>query len=66
MGYNVNSSTFKNNKNLKKKKSWIPLVFIIVLALILVALNWFLIDFTSSLYNNASTTIETTVEQESN
>ena len=66
MGYNVNNSTFKNNKNFKKKNSWIPLVVIIVLALVLVALNWFLIDFTSSVYNDATTAIETTVEQESN
>lgn len=67
MGYNVNSNTFKNNKNSKKKKnSWVPLVIIIVLALILVALNWFLIDFTSSVYDNAATTVETTVQQESN
>ena len=66
MGYNVNSSTFKKNKNFKKKNSWEPLVVIIVLALVLVALNWFLIDFTSGLYNDAATTIETTVEQESN
>lgn len=62
MAYNVNSNTFKKGKN-KKKNSWIPLVIIVVLALILVALNWFLIDFTSGIYNNAPTTIETTAEQ---
>lgn len=53
-------------RTLKKKNSWVPLVVIIVLALVLVALNWFLIDFTSGLYNDAATTIETTVEHESN
>lgn len=66
MAYNVNSNTFKNRNNKKKKNQWIPLIVIVVLALILVALNWFLIDFTSVLYSNAPTTVETTVEQGSN
>lgn len=68
MAYTVNSNTFKNGNDKKKKKKnqWIPLIVIVVLALILVALNWFLIDFTSVLYSNAPTTVETTVEQGSN
>lgn len=66
MAYTVNNNTLKNGNNKKKKNQWIPLIIIVVLALILVALNWFLIDFTSGLYSNAPTTVETTVEQGSN
>lgn len=50
MGQNVNSSMFKNPKNGgKKKNQLIPLIFIIVLALALVALQYFILDFNSQI-----------------
>ena len=64
MSYTVNSNTFKNSNNNKNNKwkqhKWIPLVIIVVIALALVALNWFLIDFTSDVYNTSQ---QATVEQ---
>ena len=44
MANQVNSSTFKKNQSQKKKNPWIPLVVIVVLALLMVLLNYFMLD----------------------
>ena len=46
----VNSSTFKKNQSQKKKNPWIPLVVIVVLALLMVLLNYFMLDVTNAVY----------------
>lgn len=62
MAYQVNSSTFKNSNNKKKRNPWIPLVVIVILALLMVLLNYFMIDVTNTIYNTPQ---ETTIEAES-
>lgn len=61
MAYQVNSSTFKNSNDKKKKNQWIPLVVIVILALLMVLLNYFMIDVTNTIYNTQQ---ETTVESQ--
>lgn len=48
MANQVNSSTFKKNQSQKKKNPWIPLVVIVVLALLMVLLNYFMLDVTNA------------------
>lgn len=62
MSPNINSSTFKNSNNGKKKNPIVPLIIIIVLALALVLLQYFLIDFTGSLYEQQPTETQQQVE----
>ena len=50
MANQVNSSTFKKNQSQKKKNPWIPLVVIVVLALLMVLLNYFMLDVTNAVY----------------
>lgn len=51
MQHTVNSSTFnKNNKTPKwKQNKWIPLVIIVILALLLILVNYVVIDFSQAL-----------------
>lgn len=56
MAYHVNGSTFKKSQNSRKKNSLVPLVIIIILALLMVFLNYFIIDVTSSLYDTQQET----------
>lgn len=49
---NVNGSMFKNDKNQKKKVSpVVALIFIVVLALLLIGLQYFLLDVQTEIYN---------------
>lgn len=47
----VDSRNFKNygNNGKKKKNQIIPLIIIVVLALVLVAIQWFIMDIVSAL-----------------
>lgn len=65
MGQNVNSSMFKNPKNGgKKKNQLIPLIFIIVLALALVALQYFILDFNSQLMSEQQQNMQQEMQQQ--
>lgn len=49
---NVNGSMFKNDKNQKKKVSpVVALIFVVVLALLLIGLQYFLLDVQTEIYN---------------
>ena len=54
--------TFKK-KYTKKKNPVVALIIIVIIALVMVALNWVLLDFTSSLYEEAGVTQETVTTQ---
>ena len=59
MANQVNSSTFKKNQSQKKKNPWIPLVVIVVLALLMVLLNYFMLDVTNAVYQTQQETVQT-------
>ena len=59
MAYQVNSNTFKKNQSQKKKNPWIPLVVIVVLALLMVLLNYFMLDVTNAVYQTQQETVQT-------
>ena len=59
MANQVNSSTFKKNQSQKKKNPWIPLVVIVVLALLMVLLNYFMLDVTYAVYQTQQETVQT-------
>ena len=59
MANQVNSSTFKKNQAQKKKNPWIPLVVIVVLALLMVLLNYFMLDVTNAVYQTQQETVQT-------
>lgn len=59
MANQVNSSTFKKNQLQKKKNPWIPLVVIVVLALLMVLLNYFMLDVTNAVYQTQQETVQT-------
>ena len=58
MANQVNSSTFKKNQSQKKKNPWIPLVVIVVLALLMVLLNYFMLDVTNAVYQTQQETVQ--------
>ena len=59
MANQVNSSRFKKNQSQKKKNPWIPLVVIVVLALLMVLLNYFMLDVTNAVYQTQQETVQT-------
>ena len=59
MANQVYSSTFKKNQSQKKKNPWIPLVVIVVLALLMVLLNYFMLDVTNAVYQTQQETVQT-------
>ena len=59
MANQVKSSTFKKNQSQKKKNPWIPLVVIVVLALLMVLLNYFMLDVTNAVYQTQQETVQT-------
>lgn len=59
MANQVNSSTLKKNQSQKKKNPWIPLVVIVVLALLMVLLNYFMLDVTNAVYQTQQETVQT-------
>lgn len=59
MANQVNSSKFKKNQSQKKKNPWIPLVVIVVLALLMVLLNYFMLDVTNAVYQTQQETVQT-------
>lgn len=59
MANQVNSSTFKKNQSQEKKNPWIPLVVIVVLALLMVLLNYFMLDVTNAVYQTQQETVQT-------
>ena len=59
MANQVNSSAFKKNQSQKKKNPWIPLVVIVVLALLMVLLNYFMLDVTNAVYQTQQETVQT-------
>ena len=48
---NVNGKMFKNNQPQKKKVNPIALIFIMVLAAVLIGLQYFLLDVQTEIYN---------------
>jgi hypothetical protein len=59
MANQVNSSTYKKNQSQKTKNPWIPLVVIVVLALFMVLLNYFMLDVTNAVYQTQQATVQT-------
>ena len=50
---------FKKNQSQKKKNPWIPLVVIVVLALLMVLLNYFMLDVTNAVYHTQQENVQT-------